>query len=87
MKINKSLPEFLSLQGCSEFLLLIKIQNTSISQATKHIFDRTPNISRVLPLSSEQFFYSAEVLLSTAPQKHTSEHLFYSTAAIDCFRL
>ena len=30
-KIGKSLPEYLILHGCSEFILLIKIQKTSIT--------------------------------------------------------
>ena len=40
-KVGISLPEYLILQGRSEFVL--SIQNSSLYQAKRHIFNRTPN--------------------------------------------
>ena len=37
---GKSFPEYLILKGCSESILSMKIQNTSIFQAKRHIFNR-----------------------------------------------
>ena len=70
--MRKSLEENLVFEGCqegcSEVFILIKIQNTSISQKNRHIFDRAPTINSVRPLSTEQFFSSVEVLLSSTSQ-------------------
>ena len=65
-------------------ILSIKIQNTSILQAKRHIFNRTPNFASVPPLSTEQLFFSAGVVLSktfpTPGEKHiTSQNTFFIT--------
>ena len=65
---GKFLSEYLILQGCSQFVLSIKIQNSSISQAKIHISNGAPNFASVPPLSTEQLFFSAEVLLLRTPQ-------------------
>ena len=87
-EIRKALTECLIFRGCSEFALLIKIQNTSISKAKRHVFNRTPNFPSVSSLAAEMLFFLAEVALSRTPQtprqKHTSEHLFYKTASSSC---
>ena len=52
-KIGKYLPEYSLLQGCSEFVFLVEIQNATIPQAMGHIFIRTPNFASVPRLSTE----------------------------------
>ena len=52
-KIAISLWKYFILQGCSEFVLPIKIQNRSISQGKRYIFSRTPNFASVPLLSTE----------------------------------
>ena len=56
----------------------------------RHIFDKTSTINNVFPLSTEHFFFTVEVLLSSAPQipwrNHISEHFSSRTTPCDCFR-
>ena len=88
-KLGKSLPKYLILQGCSEFVLSIKIQSIQISNAKRQIFNKIPNFVKVAPPSTVQFFFLAEVVLSRKPQsptqKHTSKHIFYMIAPGGCF--
>ena len=56
-KIGKSFPEYLILQGRSDFGFSIKIQNTSILQVTKHTFHGATNFDSVIFLSSEQTIF------------------------------
>ena len=88
-EIGKFLPEYLILQGRSDFVLWIQIQNTSIFQVKRHTFNRTINFASVLLLSTEQLFLLAEVALFRTSQipkeKHISEHLFYKTVPSGCF--
>ena len=83
-KIVKSLPEYLILQR--GFVLSIKIQNTSASQAERHILNRTPNFANLCFL-----FALVEVMLYRTPliprKKYTSEYFFYKTAPSGYFRL
>ena len=55
-KIGKFLPEYLILQGCPELFLSIKIQNTTIPQGKRNIFNRAPYFVSVPSLSTEQIF-------------------------------
>ena len=88
-EIGKFLPEYLILQGRSDFVLSIKIQNTSIFQVKRHTFNKTINFASVLLLSTEHLFFLAEVVLFRASQipmeKHISEYLFYKTVPSGCF--
>ena len=63
---------------CTEFVLLIKIQNTSISEVKLYIFNPTTNFVFVLPLSMEQLFFPAEVVLSRKFQIPRQKYIFQS---------
>ena len=56
-KIGKSLSEYLILQGCSDFVLSIKIQNTFTFQVKRHTFHRATNFNSVLLLSTKHIFF------------------------------
>ena len=89
-KIGKSLLEYLILQGCSEIVFSIKIQNTSISQAKRYIKTEQlilPACLRIRHNSSFSqlvFHYPEHVNFSgkNAPQNT----LFYRAASNCCFR-
>ena len=72
------------MQGCSEFVFSIKIQSTQISHAKRQIFNKIPNFVKVAPLSTEQLFFLAEVVLSRTPQsptqKYTSKHFLQNSS-------
>ena len=72
--LGKSLPEYLILQECSEFVLSIKMQNTSISQIVSYILSGTRNFANVPQYSIEQLFSWAEFLLSRTPQIPRQKH-------------
>ena len=92
-KYHKGAPQYSKeigkLQGRSDFVLWIQIQNTSIFQVKRHTFNRTINFASVLLLSTEQLFFLAEVALFRTSQipkeKHISEHLFCKTVPSACF--
>ena len=87
--IDKCLTEHLILQGCSEFIFSIKIQNNSISQAKRCIFNKTHIFASVPPLSIEQHFFLAEVLLFRTPkissQRNTADQLFTELLQVAAF--
>ena len=66
-KIGKSLQKYRVLKECSEIVISIKIQNTSISEAKIHAFNRTPKLTNVAPLSIVEVFFSEDLALSTTP--------------------
>ena len=79
-KICKYIQEYLILPGCFEFVLQVIIQNKSTSTQKGKILTEHLILS-VCP----------DFELSRTPQfprqKHTSEHLFYRTAANGCFQI
>ena len=80
------------MQWCSEFFLPGNIQKTSISQAKRYIFNRTPNFICKTSLSTERLFFLAGVVVFRTTQiprqKSTSQNIFFteqlSVVAFEC---
>lgn len=62
-KKGKPLQKYIILQEFFGFSLSIKIQSSSISLEKRRIFNKAPNFNSVLLFSTEQFFFSAEVVI------------------------
>ena len=86
--MGKSVQEYLILQGPCEFFPRLYSRTTQYSLEID-IFSRITYFSSVPPLSIQQLFLSAQVVLSSITQipkqKHNSEHCFKRTARGDYF--